>query len=108
MEECQYTTEEIVAQMSRRIAYQQRRMKGVERERQICYAMERDGYLGLPKRWLKLSDEWCSVHHIDPIHGVLALMHFRGLFGTNFGELELWVILDEALERSDSVEWGEQ
>ena len=35
MEECQYTTEEIVAQMSRRIAYQQRRRKGEEREREI-------------------------------------------------------------------------
>ena len=107
MEECQYTTEEIVAQMSRRLAYQQKRMRGVERERQVCYAMERDGYPGLPKRWLRLSDEWCNVHHIDPIHGVLALMHFRSLFGLDWSELELWVILDEALVRSDSVEWGE-
>lgn len=96
----------VTRQMARRLAYQTRRMRGIERERQVCYAKERDGFLGLPKQWLKLSDEWCNVHHIDPIHGVLALMHFRSLFGTGWSELELWVILDEALERSDSVEWG--
>lgn len=107
MEECQYTTNEIVAQMARRIAYQQRRMRGVERERQVRYAMERDGLLGLPEQWLRMSEEWCGVHRIDPIHGVLALMHFRALFGLDWSELELWVILDEALVRSDSVEWGE-
>ena len=99
-------TNYVVAQMARRIAYQTKRMKGVERERQVCYAMERDGFLDLPKQWLKLSDEWCNVHHIDTIHGVLALLHFKSMFGTGWSELELWVILDAALERSYSVEWG--
>ena len=100
-------TSYVVAQMARRIAYQQKRMRGIERERQVCYAMERDGHLGLPQQWLRLSDEWCNVHHIDPIHGVLALLHFKSMFGEDWSELELWVILDAALVRSDSVEWGE-
>ena len=99
-------TNYVVAQMARRIAYQQRRMQGIERERQVCYAKERDGFLDLPKQWLKLSDEWCNVHHIDTIHGVLALLHFKSMFGIDWSELELWVILDAALERSYSVEWG--
>ncbi len=100
------STDYVVAQMARRLAYQQTRMRGIERERQVCYAMERDGHLGLPQQWLRLSDEWCDVHHIDPIHGVLALLHLKSLFGADWSELELWVILDEALERSDSVEWA--
>ena len=96
------STNYIVAQMSRRITYQILNIDDSE----ISYRrLANSGFRLIPKEWLVVGDEWCDDHDINPIHGALALMHLQSLFGTDFGEVELRVILDEAYERAKSAKW---
>ena len=100
--ESQYTTAEIEEQMSRRIAYQTILMEGAPKS---CTKIA-DRRLGfLPKEWLVVGDEWCADHKLDPMHGVMALLHFKSIFGMDFSTVELRVILDDAYEMSKSVKW---
>ena len=100
--ESQYTMMEIEEQMSRRIAYQAILMKGAPKS---C-TRSVDRRLGiLPKEWLAVGDEWCRDHKLDPMHGAMALLHFKSIFGTGFTTVELRVILDDAYEMSKGVTW---
>ena len=93
---------EIEEDMAHRIAYQTILMKGAPKS---CTKIL-DRNLGiLPKEWMVVGDEWCDDHDINPIHGALALMHLQSLFGKDFGDVEIRVILDEAYERAKSANW---
>ena len=99
--ESQYTMMEIEEQMARRIAYQKILMKGAPKS---CRSVDRR--LGfLPKEWLVVGDEWCADHKLNPMHGVMALLHFQSMYGTGFSTVELRVILDDAYEMSKGVKW---
>ena len=100
--ESQYTMMEIEEQMSRRIAYQAILMQGAPKS---CTKIA-DRRLGiLPKEWLVVGDEWCRDHKLDPMHGVMALLHFQSIFGMDFSTVELRIILDDAYEMSKNVKW---
>lgn len=100
--ESQYTMMEIEEDMAHRIAYQKILTNGatfghtnsVDRRLRI-----------LPKEWLVVGDEWCRDHKLDPIHGVMALLHFQSIYGVGFSTVELRVILDDAYEMSKGVKW---
>ena len=96
------STNYIVAQMSRRITYQILKIDDSE----ISYRrLANSGFPLIPREWLIVGDEWCEDHDINPIHGALALMHLRSLFGKDFSDVEIRVILDCAFERAKSENW---
>ena len=39
------------------------------------------------------------------MHGAMALMHFWSIYGKDFSDVELRVILDDAYEMSKGVKW---
>lgn len=92
----------IIAQMARRLAFQLRLMVGAP---ESCTKMADQGLSILPKEWLVIADEWCADHKLDPMHGAMMLLHLQSMFGTNFSTVELRVILDEAYEHAESVDW---
>ena len=94
----------VTRQMARRIFWQLRIMaelkKGTgEYER----TMER-GHGELPRTWLVIADDWCKDHHIGREHGVMALLHLKSIFGMDFEDIVLRVILDDAFEASKNIE----
>ena len=98
----QYTMMEIEEDMAHRIAYQKIFANGAT----FGHTNSVDRRLAiLPKEWLVVGDEWCRDHNLDPIHGVLALLHFHSIYGTGFSTVELRVILDDAYEMSKGVKW---
>ena len=100
--ESQYTMMEIEEDMAHRIAYQTIFMKGAQKS---CTPSVNRRLGILPKEWLVVGDEWCRDHNIDPMHGAMALLHFRSIFGMDFSAVELRVILDDAYEMSKNVKW---
>ena len=100
--ESQYTMMEIEEDMAHRIAYQTIFLKGVQKS---CTPSVNRRLGFLPKEWLVVGDEWCRDHKLDPVHGVMALLHFQSMYGTGFSTVELRVILDDAYEMSKNVKW---
>lgn len=97
-------TNYVVAQMARRIFYQLRIMselvKGTEEYEKTMEA----GHRELPCTWLKLADDWSKDHHIGREHGIMALLYLKSIFGMDWSELELQVILDCAFEEAKNIE----
>ena len=98
----QYTMMEIEEDMAHRIAYQKILMNG---ELKSCTKSVDRRLRLLPKEWLVVGDEWCADHKLDPMHGVMALLHLQSMFGAGFSTVELRVILDDAYEMSKGVKW---
>lgn len=93
----------VVAQMARRIFYQLRIMSElVKGTREYETTMEA-GHRELPWKWFELAEDWSKDHHIGREHGIMALLHLRSIFGINWSELELRVILDCAFEESKNI-----
>ena len=99
----QYTTAEIIDQMARRIAYQFVLTRGADGDKKLCGAMREEGFRELPKEWVKLANEWCKDHKISALHGVMALLHFKSIFGMDFNGAELRAILDEAFDEAKTL-----
>ena len=91
----------VTRQMARRIFWQLRiREKGTS---EYETTMER-GHRELPRTWLVIAEEWSKDHHIGMEHGIMALLHLRSIFGMDFEDIVLRVILDDAYEASKSIE----
>ena len=99
----QYTTAEIIDQMARRIAYQFVLTRGADGDKKLCGAMREEGFRELPKEWVKLANEWCKDHKISALHGVMALLHFKSIFGMEWTLAELRAILDEAFDEAKTL-----
>ena len=102
-QKAQYTQAEIIDQMARRIAYQFVLTKGADGDKKLCGAMQEQGFRELPKEWVKLANEWCKDHKISALHGVMALLHFKSIFGMGFDGAELKAILDEAFDEAKTI-----
>lgn len=94
----------VTSQMARRIFYQLRIMKELEKGTRAYETMMERGHRELPKEWLAIADEWSKDHHIGSEHGIMALMHLRSIFGMDFEDIVLRVILDDAWEASKTIE----
>ena len=99
LEEYHYTPAEITSQMARRFAWQQSRMSKSD-----CENMTEESYRVLPEKWIAFAEEWSKLHGIDMKQCIMALLHFRSYFGTNFDDIELWVILDASWEEAKTIE----
>ena len=94
----------VTRQMARRIFYQLRIMDELEKGTREYETMMEKGHRQLPRTWLELADEWSKAHHIGREHGIMALLHLRSIFGLDWSELELRVILDCAFEAAKNIE----
>ena len=94
----------VTRQMARRIFYQLRIMDELEKGTREYETMMEKGHRQLPRTWLELADEWSKAHHIGRGHGIMALLHLRSIFGLDWSELELRVILDCAFEEAKNIE----
>ena len=94
----------VTRQMARRIFYQLRIMDELEKGTREYETMMEKGHRQLPRTWLVLADEWSKAHHIGREHGIMALLHLRSIFGLDWSELELRVILDCAFEEAKNIE----
>ena len=94
----------VTRQMARRIFYQLRIMDELEKGTREYETMMEKGHRQLPRTWLELADEWSKDHHIGREHGIMALLHLRSIFGLDWSELELRVILDCAFEAAKNIE----
>ena len=83
----------VTSQMARRIFWQLRVMPAMEM-----------GNRELPREWLELADEWSNDHRIGKEHGIMALIHLRSIFGMDFEDIVLRVILDDAFEAAKAIE----
>lgn len=93
----------VTSQMARRLACQFKWMAGDEHDMHLCNAMTEEGYEELPKGWMKVSEEWCKDHSISILHGVMALLYFRNMFGLNWSASKLRTILDKAFEEAKKI-----
>lgn len=94
----------VTRQMARRIFYQLRIMDELEKGTREYETTMEEGRRDLPRTWLVIADEWSKDHHIGREHGIMALMHLRSIFGMDWSELELRVILDCAFEAAKNIE----
>lgn len=94
----------VTSQMARRIFYQLRVMQELEKGTSAYETTMERGHRELPKEWLAIADEWSKDHHIGSEHGIMALMHLRSIFGMDFEDIVLRVILDDAWEASKNIE----
>lgn len=94
----------VTRQMARRIFFQLRIMPELLKGTRAYEATMEMGHRELPGEWLAIADEWSKAHHIGMEHGIMALIHLRSIFGIDWSELELWVILDCAFEASKTIE----
>ena len=94
----------VTRQMARRIFWQLRIMDElVKGTREYEKTMEK-GHRELPRTWLAIADDWCKDHHIGMEHGIMALLHLRSIFGMDFCDIELRVILDCAFDGAKNIE----
>ena len=94
----------VIRQMARRIFYQLRIMTVPKKgTREYETTMEK-GHRELPRTWLAIADDWCKDHHIGMEHGIMALLHLRSIFGADFEDIVLRVILDDAFEAAKNIE----
>ena len=94
----------VTSQMARRIFWQLRVMSELKKgTREYDKTMEA-GHRELPWKWFELAEDWSKDHHIGREHGIMALLHLRSIFGIDWSELELRVILDCAFEEAKNSE----
>ena len=94
----------VTRQMARRIFYQLRIMDELEKGTREYETMMESGQRELPWKWFELAEDWSKDHHIGREHGIMALLHLRSIFGLDWSELELRVILDCAFEEAKNIE----
>ena len=93
----------VTSQMARRICYQLRIMEELEKGTMAYETTMEEGYRELPREWLIIAEDWCKDHKIGMEHGVMALMHLKSIFGMDFEDVELRVILDDAWEKAKTI-----
>ena len=93
----------VTSQMARRICYQQRIMPELEKGTRAYETTMEEGYRELPREWLVIAEDWCKDHKIGMEHGVMALMHLKSIFGMDFDDIVLRVILDDAWEIAKTI-----
>ena len=94
----------VTRQMARRIFFQLRIMDELEKgTKEYETTMER-GHRELPRTWLAIAEDWSKDHHIGREHGIMALLHLRSIFGMDFDDIVLRVILDDAFEGAKNIE----
>ena len=91
------------SQMARRICYQQNIMKKLVKGTKEYNDTIEEGYRELPMEWLVIAEDWCRDHKIGMEHGVMALMHLKSIFGMDFEDILLRVILDDAWEIAKTI-----
>ena len=94
----------VTRQMARRIFWQLRIMDELEKGTSEYETTMERGHRELPRTWLVIAEEWSKDHHIGMEHGIMALLHLRSIFGMDFEDIVLRVILDDAYEASKSIE----
>lgn len=94
----------VTRQMARRIFYQLRIMDELEKGTREYETTMEAGHRYLSRTLLELADDWSKDHHIGREHGIMALLHLRSVFGIDWSELELRVILDCAFEEAKNIE----
>ena len=94
----------VTRQMARRIFYQLWIMDELKKGTREYESTMELGHRELPRKWLDIAEDWCKDHHIGREHGVMALLHLKGIFGMDWSELELRVILDDAFEEAKNIE----
>ena len=94
----------VTSQMARRIFWQLRIMPELEEGTRAYETTMEMGHRELPGEWLAIADEWSKAHHIGKEHGIMALMHLRSIFGMDFEDIVLRVILDDAFEAAKAIE----
>ena len=106
LEEYHYTTAEITSQMARRIAYQLLLTDEdpTLNSKRLCMSQMEVGYRELPAEWMKIANEWCRDHKLKIGHGIMALLHLKSMFGMDFSDIVLRVILDDAWEIAKTIE----
>lgn len=97
-------TNYVTRQMARRIFWQLRIMDELKKGTKEYERTMEAGHRELPRTWIELADEWSKAHHIGREHGIMALLHLRSIFGLDFCDLELRVILDCAFEAAKNIE----
>ena len=97
------STSYVTSQMARRLAYQFMWMAGDEHDMHLCNAMAEEAREELPREWLIIAEDWCKDHKIGMEHGVMALMHLKSIFGMDFPDIVLRVILDDAWEIAKTI-----
>lgn len=98
------STDYVVSQMARRIFWQLRIMSELVKGTKEYENTMEAGHRELPWKWFELAEDWSKDHHIGREHGIMALLHLRSIFGMDWSELELRVILDCAFEESKNIE----
>ena len=94
----------VTSQMARRIFWQLYIMSKLEKGTEEYERTMEAGHRELPWKWFELAEDWSKDHHIGREHGIMALLHLRGIFGLDWSELELRVILDCAFEEAQNIE----
>ena len=94
----------VTSQMARRIFWQLRIMSELKKGTEEYDRTMEAGHRELPWKWFELAEDWSKDHHIGREHGIMALLHLRGIFGIDWSVLELRVILDCAFEESKNIE----
>ena len=94
----------VTRQMARRIFYQLRIMDELKKGTREYETTMEMGHRELPRTWLAIAEDWSKAHHIGREHGIMALLHLRSIFGMDFCDIELRVILDCAFEASKNIE----
>lgn len=93
----------VTSQMARRICYQLRIMPELVKGTRAYETTMNEGYRELPREWLVIAEDWCKDHEIGMEHGVMALMHLKSIFGMDFEDIVLRVILDDAWEIAKTI-----
>ena len=94
----------VTRQMARRIFWQLRIMDELKKGTRAYETIMERGHRELPRTWLVIAEDWCKDHHIGREHGIMALLHLRSIFGMDFEDIVLRVILDDAFEESKNIE----
>lgn len=94
----------VTRQMARRIFWQLRIMTVPKKGTREYERTMEAGHRELPREWLVIAEDWCKDHHIGREHGVMALLHLRSIFGLDFDDIVLRVILDDAFEGAKNIE----
>lgn len=94
----------VTSQMARRIFYQLRIMDELKKGTRAYESTMEVGHRELPMEWLVIAEDWCKDHHIGMEHGIMALLHLKGIFGMDFDGIVLRVILDDAFEAAKNIE----
>lgn len=51
--------------------------------------------------WIKVGREWSRDHRFPFENAVIMLRHFKHMFGEDWSDVEVRLVLDEALEEAD-------